>query len=125
MATHSNAEGDATGPGPADRPGSPDPSPAYCRVPILNPMGFHLRPIQQFIAVAQEYQAEIQVRYEGRSCNGRSFLDLISLAAEYGNDIELLAWGADARQLLDALAALFAARFFEDEFGQPLKEPDR
>lgn len=128
VVTHSDPEG--TGPGPESighpRPVAPtttpgrEPHTASRRVQVLNGLGFHLRPIERFVKIVQSYRAEVEVRYEGRRCNGRSMLDLMSLAAECGTEIELEAAGEDAQKVLDVLAALFAARFHEDDLGQPL-----
>lgn len=135
VATHSEPEGTGTGPGSGsfDRP-SPSPPASepdreaateLRRVRILNGLGFHLRPIERFVAVVQQHRAEVEVRYDGKRCNGRSILDLMSLAAECGAEIELAAAGSDAQVVLDALASLFAARFYEDDLGRLLEEPAR
>ena len=87
------------------------------QVEILNAYGLHLRPADKFVRLAHQFQSEIRVVYEGIEYNGKSILDLTSLAAECGSQIELVARGADAQAAIDALSDLILARFHEPEEG--------
>lgn len=82
-------------------------------VQILNSYGLHLRPAEKFVGLAHRYQAEVRVRHQGNEFNGKSILDLMTLAAEYGSWLELEAQGPDAEATLTALVELIAARFHE------------
>jgi phosphocarrier protein len=95
-----------------------DPTPAVRRqVEILNALGLHLRPADKFVGLAHQFQSEIKVIHQGREFNGKSILDLTSLAAECGSRLDLEAHGPDAQAALEALAGLIAARFYEDDEG--------
>ena len=59
------------------------------------------------------------MHYNGNEFNGKSILDLTSLAAECGTLLDLEARGPDAVAAVDALADLVSARFHEDENGDP------
>ncbi len=96
-------------------PMSQDVSVARRTVQILNLYGLHLRPAEKFVGLAHQHQAEVRVRHQGNEFNGKSILDLMSLAAECGTWLELEAQGPDAEATLTALAELIAARFHEDE----------
>ena len=48
------------------------------------------------------------------SVSGRSIMGLMLLAASLGTSVELAADGADAQDAVNALAALIAAKFYED-----------
>lgn len=96
---------------------SHEPSAARRQVEILNALGLHLRPADKFVGLAHKFQAEIKVHYKGREYNGKSILDLTSLAAECGSKLDLEAQGPDAEAALDALAELVSARFYEDDEG--------
>jgi phosphocarrier protein HPr len=108
----------------AARPGapgpriSPDPPVARREVEILNTYGLHLRPADKFVRLAYQFQAEIRVHYKGHTYNGKSILDLTSLAAECGTRLDLEARGPDAEAALSALAELVSARFHEASEGQ-------
>ncbi len=91
------------------------------RVEIVNALGFHLRPADRFVRTSNRFQAEITLRVHDRVANGKSILDLMTMAAERGTWIELEARGPDAEAALDALAKLVAARFHEDDEGNAVE----
>ena len=112
---------------PGERMGSPsnrrspnDPTVARREVEILNFLGLHLRPAEKFIGLASSFRADVRVLYQGRECNGKSILDLMTLVALQGSRLELIARGPDAEAVLDALARLVAARFYEDDNGDEI-----
>jgi phosphocarrier protein HPr len=87
------------------------------QVEIINALGLHLRPADKFVRIAQRFQSEIRVSHEGKVINGKSILDLTTLAAECGTILDLEARGPDAEAAVDALAELILARFHETEEG--------
>ena len=76
-------------PWPIEPPMSEDPAVARRQVEVLNALGLHLRPALKFVELALKYQAEVRVHYNGNDFNGKSILDLTSLAAELGSRLEL------------------------------------
>lgn len=82
---------------------------------ITNDLGLHLRAAGKFVQLTQRFQAEVRVIFDGRTANGRSILDLATLAAECGRWIDLEADGADADLALDALMGLIERGFDELE----------
>jgi len=91
-------------------------------VKITNSLGLHLRPADKFVKLALRYQSEVRVHYNGNQFNGKSILDLTTLAAECGTNLELEARGPDADDAIEALAGLVLARFYEDESGDAIPE---
>jgi phosphocarrier protein len=87
------------------------------QVEILNALGLHLRPADKFVRLAHQFQSEIRVYHEGNQINGKSILDLTTLAAECGTLLELEARGPDAEAAVEALVGLVLARFYETEEG--------
>jgi phosphocarrier protein HPr len=87
------------------------------QVEILNSLGLHLRPAEKFVVLAGQFQSEVRVIHLGRECNGKSMLDLMTLAALQGAQLELVAQGPDAESAVNALAQLVADHFHEDENG--------
>ena len=61
--------------------------------------------------------------YNGNEFNGKSILDLTSLAAECGTRLEVEARGPDAAEAVAALADLVSAQFHEDENGESKDVP--
>ena len=72
---------------------SHDTTVARRQVEITNSLGLHLRPADKFVKLAVAYQSDIRVHYNGNQFNGKSILDLTTLAAECGTRLELEARG--------------------------------
>ena len=87
------------------------------RVKIVNTYGLHMRPSSKFVKLASSFQSEIRVHFREATANGKSLLDMTSLAAEFGTTLDLEARGPDAEAALAALAELVAAGFHMDEEG--------
>lgn len=85
------------------------------QVRVVNAHGLHMRPASKFVSVAVQYQAEIRVRCAGMEANGKSILDMTSLAAECGATLELEAAGPDAEAAIRALIELVEAGFYMSE----------
>jgi phosphocarrier protein len=102
---------------------SHDPTVARRQVEVTNSLGLHLRPANKFVALALKFQSDIRVHYNGNEFNGKSILDLTSLAAERGTRLEVEARGPDAPDAVEALADLVSAQFYEDENGESTETP--
>ena len=85
------------------------------QVTIVNKLGLHARAAAKFVTCASGFGAEVTVRRSGREVNGKSIMGVMMLAAAKGTEIELEAAGDDAVAALDALEALIADRFGEEE----------
>jgi phosphocarrier protein HPr len=106
-------------PRPIEPPMSHETTVARRQVEVTNSLGLHMRPANKFVELALQYQAEIRVHYNGNEYNGKSILDLTSLAAECGTLLDVEARGPDAAAAIEALADLVSARFHENENGDP------
>jgi phosphotransferase system HPr (HPr) family protein len=76
---------------------------------ITNPQGFHLRPMAAFVQTAAGFTAQVTLRRDGLTVNGKSMLELMQLAATYGTELTLCAAGPDAQQALAALVSVLQA----------------
>lgn len=106
-------------PDPSDTPGSneaaggADSLVLRRTVTIRNQRGLHARAAAKFVAQAERYGAVVTVVRDGQSVAGRSIMGLMMLGAGPGAILTLEAEGWDAREALDALAALIEAGFDE------------
>jgi phosphocarrier protein HPr len=91
------------------------------RVQIVNGYGLHMRPASKFVTLANSFQSEVRVDFQGVEANGKSLLDMTCLAAECGTALELVALGPDAEEAITALAELVAAGFHmtDEDYIQP------
>ena len=81
------------------------------RAKIVNAEGMHARPCHAVVSLAREFQAELRIRNGETEVNGRSILELMTLSASCGDELELKADGEDGLALLEALSSLIAAGF--------------
>ena len=88
------------------------------RVKVVNAHGVHMRPSTKFVKLALSFQSDIQVDLRGNRVNGKSILEMTTLAAECGSELELEAVGPDAEEALSALADLVAAGFHMEQEGK-------
>lgn len=82
---------------------------------ICNRKGLHARAAAKFVTTAERFGAAVEVLKDGQSVAARSIMGLMMLGAGQGATIELRAEGWDAREAIDALAALVEAGFHEQD----------
>jgi phosphocarrier protein HPr len=73
--------------------------------------GLHLTPSSQIVQLAQKFSSQFLIRKGERAVDGKSMLDLLTLAAEHGETLTLEATGDDAEQAIAAIAGLFERNF--------------
>ncbi|WP_439573035.1 HPr family phosphocarrier protein [Phreatobacter sp.] len=84
-------------------------------LPILNKRGLHARASAKFVACVDRFNARVTVTRAGESVDGTSIMGLMMLAAGIGTSVTVQATGPQAREVVDAVAALVADRFGEGE----------
>ena len=84
-------------------------------VTVPNKRGLHARAAAKFVSMAERYGASVDVLRDGQVVSARSIMGLMMLGAGLGSDLELRAEGWDAKEALDALAALVEAGFNEQD----------
>ena len=90
-------------------------SKAAATVDICNARGLHARASAKFVKLASEFDAEVTVTRDGTTVDARSIMGLLMLGAGVGCGIEFAAEGPDASRAIEALKALVARRFDEDQ----------
>jgi phosphocarrier protein HPr len=99
-----------------NEPAAPPPDGAMVRTfPVINRKGLHARATAKFVQCVEEYDARITVSRCGETVGGDSIMGILTLGAGVGTTITVAALGAQAKEALDALEALVANRFGEDE----------
>jgi phosphocarrier protein len=99
---------------------SPTDDPSMTGAPVLtrsvtvpNKRGLHARAAAKFVMLAERFDASVDVIRDGQAVPARSIMGLMMLGAGMGAVIELRAEGWDAKEALDALAALVESGFNE------------
>ncbi len=84
-------------------------------LPIVNRKGLHARATAKFVQCCEKFDAVITVARDGETVGGSSIMGILTLGAGQGSTITVSAEGPQAVEALDALEALVANRFGEDE----------
>jgi phosphocarrier protein HPr len=103
---------------PAQADGNPPqdaPAPVVREVEIVNKKGLHARASAKFVQTAEQFDADITVTRGSETVGGTSIMGLMMLTAGPGVTITISGTGKDAAAAVDALCALIASRFGEDD----------
>ena len=84
-------------------------------IPVINRRGLHARASAKFVQTVERFDAQVTVTRSGETVGGRSIMGLLTLGAAQGTTIAVTAAGTDAQACMDAIVALLANRFGEDE----------
>ena len=84
-------------------------------VTIVNRLGLHARAAAKLVATASRFGSSVRIERDGRGADAKSIMAVMMLAATRGTQVTLAAEGTDENAAIDALAALIADRFGEDE----------
>jgi phosphocarrier protein len=82
---------------------------------IVNQKGLHARASAKFVQTVERFNAEVRVIRGGERVGGTSIMGLMMLSAGPGTTITVEAFGPQAAEVLDALEALIADKFGEEE----------
>ena len=82
---------------------------------LTNQRGLHARAATKLVKCVQQFSANIVVYKQQQKADAANIMSLLMLAAPCGTELTVAAEGNDAEQALDAIEALFDARFDEDQ----------
>ena len=82
---------------------------------IANKLGLHARASARLVQVGQHYPAaDLFIRFNGEEVDGKSILNLLTLACPLGSEIGVRTEGEQAEDLMAAVVALIEGKFEED-----------
>lgn len=84
------------------------------KITVVNKLGMHARPATMIVKAATKYRSEFKIIKEDMEINGKSIMGVMTLAAEYGSTLELIADGPDEEHLIKEIAELFSTKFGEE-----------
>jgi phosphocarrier protein HPr len=82
---------------------------------IVNRKGLHARATAKFVQCVERFESDITVSRQGETVGGTSIMGILTLGAGIGTTIVVTAKGADSGEAMEAIAALVANRFGEEE----------
>lgn len=81
---------------------------------ISNELGLHARAAAQFVKIANRFRANINVKKEAVTVNGKSIMGVLMLAAAKGTEITVEVDGNDEGDALTELGKLIEQKFGEE-----------
>lgn len=83
------------------------------KVTIVNGNGLHARPAGKVVALANTFEAEINILLNDNQADARSIISLMTLTASCGCELEIEANGPDAKEAVTAIVDLIKNKFDE------------
>ena len=80
---------------------------------IINELGLHARAAAILARESGRFKSKIFLERDGMEVDGKSLLDILTLACPKGSRVTIRAEGEDARNVIERLG-----RFIEDKFGE-------
>jgi phosphocarrier protein HPr len=80
--------------------------------------GLHARPADLLAREARKWQSRIELVGKAQRVDGKSILDVLTLAAEAGTRLVVEATGPDAREAVEAIGGLFDRNFTDHNNSQ-------
>jgi phosphocarrier protein len=85
------------------------------KLQIVNRKGLHARATVKLVQCIDAFDASVTIGRCGETVGGGSIMGILTLGAGPGMTITVTATGAEAFEALEAIEALVASRFGEDE----------
>lgn len=90
-------------------------TPLVRTVTVVNPEGVHLRPADQLVRLASQFESSILIGKNSEMVDAKSILSLMTLGAEQGCNLQIEAKGADAEVAIEKVADLISSGFPADD----------
>ena len=81
---------------------------------ILNVSGLHARPAATLVKLASKFSSKIFLQKDSIEVSAKSIMGLMSLGAEKGSKILIIADGEDEEDALKQILNLFKSKFGEE-----------
>ena len=75
--------------------------------------GLHARPADMLAREARRWQSRVELISDSQRADGKSILEVLTLAAEAGTRLVVQVTGPDAREAIEAIVGLFDRNFNE------------
>lgn len=84
------------------------------KLTLINKRGLHARAATRLVQCCQPFASRVTIHHGDQQADAANIMSLLMLAAPCGSELTLEADGEDGEAVLDALEALFEARFDEE-----------
>ncbi|MCU0608772.1 MAG: HPr family phosphocarrier protein [Chitinispirillaceae bacterium] len=83
-------------------------------ITVINALGVHARPAAKIVQAANKFTSRISILKDGATADAKSIVHVMMLGANFGSNLTIRAQGDDEAAAIEAVAALFAAKFDEE-----------
>lgn len=81
---------------------------------VQNKMGLHARPAAMLVQTLQKFDSMVRLRKEDQEVDGKSIMGILTLTAEYGSSLTVIAEGVDEQGVMDSLDRFFTLQAHEE-----------
>jgi phosphocarrier protein HPr len=81
---------------------------------VLNKMGLHARPAAALVTALQKFDSEVSLRKDDQEVDGKSIMGILTLTAEFGSKLTVVADGPDEQALMDNMNQFFIDQEHEE-----------
>ncbi|HMU96420.1 MAG TPA: HPr family phosphocarrier protein [Elusimicrobiota bacterium] len=81
---------------------------------VLNKMGLHARPAAMLVRILQKFESHVRIRKDDQEVDAKSIMGILTLTAEFGSKLTVLADGADEHQVIESLTDFFNTQVHEE-----------
>lgn len=82
---------------------------------IMNKTGLHARPAAVFVEIADRFESEIELIFDGINVNAKSIIGVLSLGIGKGDKAILRISGIDEKEAMEKMVHVVRDRFGEKE----------
>lgn len=80
---------------------------------LADETGLHIRPASQLAKMAGGFESEIFIKKDGRTASAKSIMEILTLGAAGGSEIEVTAEGEDALKATETIADFIEKGFVD------------
>lgn len=84
-------------------------------ITIQNKLGLHTRATIKLVELVNKFDAKLSIKHHDKQADADSVLGLLVLETCYGQEIEIIATGNEAKQAMLAVTKLIEDKFLEEE----------
>lgn len=81
---------------------------------VLNKMGLHARPAALLVQTLQRFESDVRIKKDDQEVDAKSIMGILTLTAEYGSKLTVLAEGADEQEVLNSMRDFFNQQVHEE-----------
>lgn len=81
---------------------------------VRNKLGLHARPAALLVQTLQKFESQVRLRRDDQEVDGKSIMGILTLTAEFGSALTVIAEGPDEQNVLDAMDRFFTQQAHEE-----------